>query len=158
MTGQLPVLLAAPATVEPEFLEDVNADGAALAPRFMAWLRQGVLDGTLPVNRPDALVHVVNEGLLLASPRIFREFARNRASSEPAGDAAKRVQCDVLRAGWHLRADGGVNMLCYERTRVGRSPTRIAGIVIRDPRRFIDPLPAVDTTLVRAVDSAAALD
>jgi hypothetical protein len=156
----VPVLPAAPTTVEPEFLEDVNADadGVALAQQFMAWLRQGVLNGTLPVNRPDALVHVVNEGLLLSSPRIFREFARERAGAEPAGDAAKRVQRDVLRAGWHLRADGGVNMLCYERTRAGRSPTRITGIVIRDPRRFIDPLPAVDTTLARAIDRAAAVD
>ena len=155
-----PVLPAAPTTVEPEFLEDVNADadGVALAQQFMAWLRQGLLDGTLPVNRPDALVHVVNEGLLLASPRIFREFARERAGPEPAGDAAKRVQRDVLRAGWHLRAGGGVNMLCYEMTRAGRSPTRITGIVIRDPRRFIDPLPVVDTTLVRVVDSGAAVD
>ena len=101
---------------------------------------------------------MVNEGLLLASPRIFREFARERAGPEPAGDAAKRVQRDVLRAGWHLRAGGGVNMLCYEMTRAGRSPTRITGIVIRDPRRFIDPLPVVDTTLVRVVDSGAAVD
>jgi len=153
-----PVLPAAPTTVEPEFLEDLNVDGAALAQQFMAWLRQGVLNETLPVNRPDGLVHVVNEGLLLASPRIFREFARERAGPEPAVDAAKRVQREVLRAGWHLRADGGVNMLCYERARAGHSPTRINGIVILDPRRLIDPLPAVDTTLVRVVDSAAALD
>ena len=153
-----PVLPVAPTTVAPAFLEDVHAEGAALAQQFMAWLRQGVLDGTLSVNRTDAQVHVVNEGLLLASPRIFREFARERAGPEPAGDAAKRVQRDVLRAGWHLRAGGGVNMLCYEMTRAGRSPTRITGIVIRDPRRFIDPLPVVDTTLVRVVDSGAAVD
>lgn len=151
-----PVLPVVPTTVEPEFLEDVNQNGAALAQQFMAWLRQGVSDGTLPINRPDALVHVVAEGLLLASPRIFREFARERAAAEPASDAVKRVQRDVLRAGWHVRADGGVNMLCYERTRNGRGPTRVNGIVIRDPQRFIDPLPAIDTTLVRVVDSGAA--
>jgi len=147
---------APPSTVEPEFLEDVNAEGRALAQQFMAWLRDAVAGGTLPINRPDALVHVVAEGLLLASPRIFREFARERAAAEPASDAAKRVQRDVLRAGWHVRANGGVNMLCYERTRTGRGPTRVTGIVIRDPQRFLDPLPAIDMTLVRVVDSAAA--
>ena len=45
------------------------------ARRFMAWLQQELADGTLPVNVPGALIHFVPEGMLLVSPRIFREFA-----------------------------------------------------------------------------------
>jgi hypothetical protein len=99
----------------PEFLEEVNPVESALAGQFMAWLRQGVLGGALPVNTPDALVYVVAEGLLLASPRIFREFAKQIGGSEPLFDAARRVQREVLREGWHLRADRGLSIFCYER-------------------------------------------
>jgi hypothetical protein len=140
----------------PEFLEEVMPDESALARQFMAWLNQGLLGGTLSVNKPDALVHRVAEGLLLASPRIFREFAKQQVGGpEAAADAAKRVQREVLREGWHLRADRGVNILCYERKRSDRGSTRINGIVIREPQRFIQPLPAIDSTLVRVVDGAS---
>jgi hypothetical protein len=122
----------------------------------MAWLSQGMLDGGLSVNEPDALVHVVAEGLLLASPRIFREFAKQQVGvPEAAADAAKRVQREVLREGWHLRADRGVNILCYERKRSDRGSTRINGIVIREPQRFVQTLPAFDSTLVRVVEGAS---
>ena len=141
----------------PEFLEEVKPDESTLARQFMAWLSQGVLRGTLAVNTPDALVHVVAEGLLLASPRIFREFTKQQvAGSEPAVDAAKRVQREVLREGWHLRAGSGVNVLGYERKRSDHGITRINGIVIREPQRFIQPLPAIDSTLLRAADGANA--
>lgn len=141
----------------PEFLEEVKPDESTLARQFMAWLSQGVLRGTLAVNTPDALVHVVAEGLLLTSPRIFREFTKQQvAGSEPAVDAAKRVQREVLREGWHLRAGSGVNIVCYERKRSDHGITRINGIVIREPLRFIRALPAIDSALVRVADGAGA--
>jgi hypothetical protein len=122
----------------------------------MVWLNQGLLDGTFSVNKPDALVHGVAEGLLLASPRIFREFAKQQvAGPESAADAAKRVQREVLREGWHLRADRGVNILCYDRKRSDRGGTRINGIVIREPQRFLHALPAIDSALVRVMDGAS---
>jgi hypothetical protein len=94
--------------------------------------------------------------LLLASPRIFREFAKQQVGvPEAAADAAKRVQREVLREGWHLRADRGVNILCYERKRSDRGSTRINGIVIREPQRFVQTLPAFDSTLVRVVEGAS---
>ena len=60
----------------------------------------------------------------------------------------------LFRSGWHLRVDRGVNILCYERKRSDRGSTRINGIVIREPQRFIRPLPAIDSTLVRVVEGA----
>lgn len=138
-----------------EFLEEVMPEESALAMQFMAWLGQGVLGRTLPVNTVDASVFVVAEGLLLCSPRIFREFAKQQMTgSEAVADAAKRVQREVLRQGWHMRADGGVNITSYEQRRSDRSTTRINGIVIGEPQRFIQPLSAIDSTLVRVVDGA----
>jgi hypothetical protein len=138
-----------------EFLEEVRPEESALAMQFMAWLGQGVLGGTLPVNTADASMFVVAEGLLLCSPRIFREFAKHQMTgSEAIADAARRVQRDVLRQGWHLRADGGVNILSYEQSQSGRATNRINGIVIREPMRFIRPLPDIEPTLVRVMDGA----
>jgi len=141
----------------PEFLTHVKPDESTIARQFMAWLSQGLAGGNLAVNTPEALVHVVAEGLLLASPRIFREFSKQQvAGSEPTVDAAKRVQREVLREGWHLRTEGGVNILCYECKRSDHDITRINGIVIRDPQRFIQPLPAIDSTLRRVADGVSA--
>lgn len=143
-------------TDPPAFLEDVKPVESVLARQFMDWLSQGVLGGKLPVNKPDAQVHVVADGLLLVSPGIFRQFAKQRGIGSAHGvDAAKHVQREVLREGWHLRADDRVNMLCYERRRSGRGSIMIHGIVIRDPQRFIQPLPVIDPALVRVAHGAS---
>lgn len=159
---------------EPEYLEDVGeAHGApvrtvpvtdpaiAQAPdtahRFMAWLQQGLADGTIRVNQAGALVHFVDEGMLLVSPRIFREFAKHfgedggspaNALGEP--DIGKSIQRQVLRAGWHLRADKGVNILTYQVMRGNRAASRLSGVVIPNPARFVDPVPPVNPLLVRS--------
>lgn len=124
-----------------------------LAGDFMGWLGNGVGSGAIPVNQADALVAMVEEGLLLVSPAIFRQFAkRHAAQRDLAADLAVAVQRDVLREGWHLRAGKGVNMLCYERRRPGKVPLEVHGIVIREPRRFLEPLPPIDPSLVRVVE------
>lgn len=158
---------AAEATSEPtpttpevsgrEFLDGVDGTGSERARRFMAWVKQGVADGTLPVNVRGALVHRVEDGLLLASPGIFRAFVRQEGTGrdEPR-DAAKRLQREVLRAGWHLRIDGGVNLHGYAWRTDGGQDVRIHGVVILAPARFVDPLPPVNPALVRVADAAAA--
>ncbi|MCD6733455.1 MAG: TraI domain-containing protein [Burkholderiaceae bacterium] len=149
----------APETDRPEFLDGVDAADAGRPRRFLDWVRQGIADGTLLVNVRGALVHGVEDGLLLASPGIFRAFLRRDGpgQAEP-GDAAKRLQREVLRAGWHLRADGGVNLHGYAWKQDGRAADRIHGIVILSPGRFFDPMPAINPALVRVGDSAAAAE
>lgn len=149
----------APEADGPEFLDGVDAAGAERPRRFMEWVRQGIADGTLPVNVRGALVHGVEDGLLLASPGIFRAFIRrDGAGQAEPGDAAKRLQREVLRAGWHLRADGGVNLHGYAWKQDGRAAARIHGIVILAPSRFLDPVPPINPALVRVGDSAPAAE
>jgi hypothetical protein len=149
----------APETDGPEFLDGVDAAGAERPRRFMEWVRQGIADGTLPVNVRGALVHGVEDGLLLASPGIFRAFVRRDGpgQGEP-GDAAKRLQREVLRAGWHLRADGGVNLHGYAWKQDGGAVARIHGVVILSPGRFFDPVPPINPALVRVGGSAPAAE
>jgi len=149
----------APEADGPEFLDGVDAAGTERPRRFMEWVRQGIADGTLPVNVRGALVHGVEDGLLLASPGIFRAFIRRDGPGQAeSGEAAKRLQREVLRAGWHLRADGGVNLHGYAWKQDGRAAARIHGIVILSPGRFFDPVPAINPALVRVGDSAPAAE
>ena len=149
----------APEADGPEFLDGVDAAGAERPRRFIEWMRQGIADGTLPVNVRGALVHGVEDGLLLASPGIFRAFIRrDGAGQAEPGDAAKRLQREVLRAEWHLRADGGVNLHGYAWRQDGRAAARIHGIVILSPSRFFDPVPAINPALVRLGDFSPAAE
>ena len=67
-----------------------------------------------------------------------------RCGRDEPRDAAKRLQREVLRAGWHLRADGGVNLHGYAWRHDGGPDFRIHGVVILAPTRFVDPLPPVN--------------
>ena len=152
---------APPSPVEdsPEFLDAVQTDAAEPARRFMEWVRRGIADGTLTVNTSGALVHGVEEGLLLVSPGIFRAYVQHDgAGSGEKRDTAMRLQREVMRAGWHLRADGGVNLLGYAWKQDGRADSRIHGIVIVDPRRFVHPVPPVNPALARVAQVEAAPD
>jgi len=166
-----------------EYLEDVeeHSSGMALksqmaepwvaqappaARRFIEWVQRELSGGALSFNVAGALVHFVDEGMLLVSPRIFREFAERYgedgngsaltcAAGEP--DIGLFIQRQVLRAGWHLRTDQGVNFLTYQVMRGKRAVSRLSGVVIPNPARFVDPVPPVNPLLVRlAVEPGAA--
>ena len=132
-----------------------GAPEAAL--RFMGWVQQGLASGELRFNESGALVHFVSEGMLLVSPRIFREFAKvhgeDGSGAAEAGDEAqlgKGIQRQLLRAAWHVRADKNVNILTYQVVRGRRTLSQLSGVVIEEPGRFVNPVPPANPVLVRA--------
>lgn len=142
---------------EPEFLDNLSTAGPERPRRFMSWVHQGISNGSLPVNARGALVHGVEDGLLLVTPRIFRAFIRHEgAGQDECNDAAKRLQREVLRAAWHLKAEGGVNFHVYACKQDGNPNERVHGIVILAPERFFDPVPTLNPALVRVSDLARA--
>ncbi len=48
-----------------------------LGEKFIAWLRNGIEGATIKVNRKDSLAHVVQGGLLLLNPEIFKAFLKS---------------------------------------------------------------------------------
>ncbi|MBL8479235.1 MAG: helicase/relaxase domain-containing protein [Sterolibacteriaceae bacterium] len=147
---------ASPPSRNSSVVESGLAQAPDAAHRFMAWLQQGLADGTLPVNAAGALIHFVPEGMLLVSPRIFREFATrfgddSNGPAPAAGDPdiGKSIQRQFLRAGWHRRAEKGVNMLSYQVMRGERAVSQLSGVVIPNPERFIATVPAINPALVR---------
>ena len=136
---------------------EVAGAASDAARRFMGWVQQGLADGSLRNNEAAALVHFVDEGMLLVSPRIFKEFARRFGEDGhgcvgAAGDDAhtgKSIQRQVLRAGWHVQADNGINILAYQVMRGRRAVSRLCGVVIKSPGRFVNPVPSANPVLVR---------
>lgn len=133
---------------EPEFLDNLSTAGPEGPRRFMSWVHQGISNGSLPVNARGALVHGVEDGLLLVTPRIFREFIRHEGPGhDESNDAPKRLQRELLRAAWHLKAEGGVNFHVYAWKQDGHPEERIHGVVILAPERFCDQVPARNPAL-----------
>lgn len=152
---------AAPAWPGPARITSQAGEGAAEAAlRFMCWMQEGLASGRLRFNESGALVHFVPEGMLLVSPRVFREFAKahgedgkGTASAEEAAQPGKGIQRQVLRAAWHVRADKGVNILTYHVVRGSRTISQLSGVVIEQPERFVNPVPPANPVLVRAAPS-----
>jgi len=115
----------------------------------LSWIREGLHNGSIKLNRRDALVHRVAEGLLLASPAIFRTFLSAQGAQADSTDVLKRLQRDVLKVGWHLRGDGGVTLHGYAWCKAGKPVAKLHGIVLTAPERLVDPLPPVNGALLR---------
>ncbi|WOA33391.1 MobH family relaxase [Alloalcanivorax xenomutans] len=55
--------------------EQVSGD---VGKQFLAWLRDGLATGRLAINTPQARIHVIEQGLVLVSPGIFKDFSAAR--------------------------------------------------------------------------------
>jgi hypothetical protein len=118
-------------------------------PELFGWLRDELAGGSIEINTRTALVHHVTEGLLLVSPGIFRSFLAWQSDDANSQEALKRLQRSVLKAGWHLVGADGASVLGYAWTKNGKATARVHGIVIEQPRRLLDPLPPINSRLVR---------
>jgi hypothetical protein len=106
---------------------------------FLEWLRNGISSGVLSVNAPTGHLHVVDAGLLLASPGVFRAFA---------GDNWREVQKRFLKRRLTERTPNGENIFHYRR-RDDRVRDTVKGVLIRNPQERLGvSLPAADSRLV----------
>ena len=56
---------------------------------FLCWLMQGLREGTIASNQPDARVHRTPEGVLLVSPALFRDYGRSQGDESQWEHAQK---------------------------------------------------------------------
>lgn len=128
-----------------------------LAISFMQWLQGGLADGSIKHNELGAPVHFVKHGMALVSPLIFREYASQFGESltgeqDPAPEASPGpgessrtglvVQREVIRAGWHVPAPGGLNVWAFQVKKKGSArASRLSAVVLRDPHRWVMPVP-----------------
>ena len=96
--------------------------------------------------------------MMLVSPLIFRRFAElfgedgeGTPSDKPAMKLGTGIQRQVTNAGWHLvSGDKKSNIQRYTVIGAdGQGKKLISGVVIVDPARFVNPLPANNPCIVR---------
>lgn len=126
--------------------------------RFMGWLQQGLANGSIAHNETGAMVHFAAEGMLLISPRIFRHFAERfgeKGDGTPSNLMEDKlgtgIQREVIKAGWHLLGPKKTNVHKYQVVRRnGRGGSQLSVMIIREPQRFIEPVPPANPHLVRS--------
>lgn len=83
---------------------------------FMDWVKKSVAAKRLPINKPGAKIHIVQEGVLLISPSIFKQYLMefnliaNNTGDKAEMEAVKRVQNKVQKLKLNIRTDGAVKM------------------------------------------------
>ncbi|TVR84535.1 MAG: relaxase, partial [Rhodospirillales bacterium] len=111
-----------------------------------AWLTDGIRERRLELNQVGALVHVVPEGLLLVSPRIFKVYA---GTDPESGRHWEYVQRRLLRKRWHRVHARGRGIFEYQ-VSGERKTSRLKGIVLTDPTTRLNlPLPEANRHLTR---------
>ena len=126
--------------------------------RFMGWLQQGLANGGIAHNETGAMVHFAAEGMLLISPRIFRHFAERygeKGDGTPSNLAEDKlgtgIQREVIKAGWHLLGPKKTNVHKYQVVRrSGKGGSQLSVMIIREPQRFVEPVPPANPHLARS--------
>ena len=124
--------------------------------RFMDWLQQGIADGSMKYNEVSAPVHFVKEGMLLVSPRIFRDFAAQfgeAGDGTPSDKSADKlglgIQRQVVTAGWNAVGPRNSNIFHFSvLKRGGVRVSKLAVVVILRPERWISPVPPANPNIV----------
>ncbi len=95
---------------------------------FYDWLIQGLQQGRIQYNHVDAVVHVVEEGVLLVSPEIFRQFLKQFPEYESWNNVQKQAQ----RLRLNHKTPEGTNIHTYKVTGDNRRPSLLKGFLITD--------------------------
>lgn len=57
-------------------VRNLDLEAPDTAQKFLVWLQRGLLEKTILINNPTAEIHIVEEGVLLIAPAIFKTFLR----------------------------------------------------------------------------------
>jgi len=85
-----------------------NAPVSTPGGECLAWIVSGVQSGRIPCNEPEARVHGVPDGVLLASPEVFQDYAESVGSEDFEGIAESFLALNL-----HRRTRAGSNIQRY---------------------------------------------
>lgn len=105
------------------------ASSVSLADAFLDWLKAGLRDGALEMNIAGARIHGVPGGVLLVSPRIFRDFEAATGSSWLATQKAFLRQKPRV----HTKAQDGTNIWSFRVVGEHRRGAQLKGLLIENP-------------------------
>ena len=102
-------------------------DNVDVGARFLSWLRDGIRDKSIKVNEARARIHVVKEGVLLATPGIFKDCAE---AEEHEADWVT-IQKRFFKLGLHEKISGGINVHQHSLLTNEKTAT-ITGVLLKD--------------------------
>lgn len=73
---------AGPVKTSVSIIKNLEYEAPDTAQKFLSWLQRGLLEKTIVINNPVAEVHIVEEGIFLLAPAIFKTFLRLHDISE----------------------------------------------------------------------------
>lgn len=117
---------------------DMAADDDDPGLRFVVWLKENIASGRVEINTARARIHVLQEGLALISPGIFRDFD---------GACWDKAQKRFQKLKLHLKRPDGTNIWTC-RVAKERKQSRIKVMLIPEPEKALGvtlppPNPAV---------------
>jgi hypothetical protein len=114
---------AKPATlVIPSVAGDPDSDDTGQ--RFQHWLSEGLRTGSHKMNTTDAFLHTVKEGVLLVSPRAFKEFAP---------DNWEYVQKRFTKLGLHKTTGNNNSNIWLYNVRGEKKSSVVRGFLLANP-------------------------
>lgn len=133
-----------------------KAPGAKVRPdaeAFFKWIQQGLGTGDLTYNETDSMVHFVDLGMALVSPKIFKIYLQTNPYTAPRQDGQTELnalQNDLQRGGYILRT---VNKTSFHHFRVKQADGtvgegRLTMYIVPNPHAYIRPVPATNPLLV----------
>ena len=65
--------------------------------RFWKWLKDGIKNKKISVNKIDSAVHVTTRGVMLETPKIFKEFAKSQPNTKVALSASSHNYMGLIQ-------------------------------------------------------------
>lgn len=103
-------------------INNLDFEAPDTAQKFLSWLQRGLLEKTILINNPASEVHIVEEGVFLLAPAIFKTFLRLHDLPE---DKHKNLSRRFANLRKNIR-NGDVNIHSYWVQSTSRA-SRIAG-------------------------------
>jgi integrating conjugative element relaxase (TIGR03760 family) len=88
----------------------INIEATDTPRRFLSWLKKGLIEKTILINDVNAEVHIVEEGVFLLAPAIFKSFLNKHGLSGESQH--KNLSRRFARLRVHVKA-GDVNIHSY---------------------------------------------
>jgi len=129
--------------------QDGKRQPSAAVERLMSWVQSGLADGSVIYNDSSAMVHFVDEGMLLLTPKIIQEFVKlfgpegDGDTSGASDDKAwTKLQREFQKSGYPARNPEvrGSYIFAYATTNT-QSTRPVNCYLIPQPERIINPVP-----------------
>jgi integrating conjugative element relaxase (TIGR03760 family) len=142
----------------------------ATAPRpnadsFINWVKVGLsLDpdadsDALSFNRVDSMIHFVDDGMVLVTPKIFKHFLEQHTFIGDVGvskDPLRALQNELNKAGYFSKASGASSFHRFQtKSEDGTLGTPFNACLIPNPHAYVKPVPASNPLLAKATTPPA---